>query len=372
MAALHALKLMAYWTAARGGFFTVAGNSEWRRKRLLILCYHGISLYDEHRWNPSLYITAALLRRRLEALRRSGCSILPLAEALERLRKGALPRRSVAITFDDGFHDFYREAAPVLHEYRAPATVYVSTYYSYFNRPVFDPMLSYLLWRGAGQTLTWPEALDNRMIPLTPENLGSAWREISRFASESGLSGKEKDALLAELANRLGVDYEDICSRRILQLMNPDELRAIAARGFDLQLHTHRHRMPKEKKLFVKEIEDNRAALAHVSSSASRHFCYPSGVCYPESEDLLRECGIVSATTCEPGWASPSSSPYSLARFCDSTSTRDLVFEAWTSGAAGLLPHRRGGKVTDRKALVDPPASAAAEVRDVPDDCRSL
>jgi peptidoglycan/xylan/chitin deacetylase (PgdA/CDA1 family) len=370
MAMLQALKLIGYWTAARGGFFTVAGNSEWRRRRLLILCYHGISLYDEHRWNPGLYMTAALLRRRLEALRRSGCCILPLAEAVERLREGTLPRRSVAITFDDGFHDFHREAAPVLLEYRAPATVYVSTYYSSFNRPVFDPMLSYLLWRGTGQTLTWPEALDNPAITLTPENLGGAWQEISRYASESGLSGREKDALLAELANRLGVDYEDICSRRILQLMNPDELRAVAAWGFDLQLHTHRHRMPKEKGLFVKEIEDNRAALARVSGGACRHFCYPSGVCYPESGDLLREHGIVSATTCEPGLASPSSSPYYLARFCDSTSTRDLVFEAWTSGAARLLPHRRGGKVTDRKAPVDPPASADVEVRDVPDDCR--
>jgi len=51
------------------GAFSLARESDWRRQRLLILCYHGISLEDEHQWRPFLYISRQQLERRLEILR---------------------------------------------------------------------------------------------------------------------------------------------------------------------------------------------------------------------------------------------------------------------------------------------------------------
>jgi polysaccharide deacetylase len=114
-------------------------------------------------------ITADFLRRRLETLRQSGYNILPLGEGIERLYAGTLPERSVVLTFDDGFFDFYWMALPVLQEYQVPATVYVSSYYSLFQRPVFDPMLAYLLWKGGNKTLDLPEVLPESVV-LTPEN----------------------------------------------------------------------------------------------------------------------------------------------------------------------------------------------------------
>ncbi len=42
-----------------GAFAASAGSSR-RRDRLLILCYHGISLRDEeHAWGPTMYLTEA-------------------------------------------------------------------------------------------------------------------------------------------------------------------------------------------------------------------------------------------------------------------------------------------------------------------------
>ena len=160
---LGLLKGIIYVLASAVGYTTLVGATNWRRNRLAILGYHGIALHDEQYWNPGLYITERLFRRRLEAIRSSGCTVLALGEALDRLRDGTLPPRSVVITFDDGYFDFYAKAAPILREYGAPATVYVSSYYSFFNRPVFDTMLSYLLWKGADQTLSWPEVLGDGM-----------------------------------------------------------------------------------------------------------------------------------------------------------------------------------------------------------------
>src|SRR5450432_2885441 len=125
----------------------VTARSEWRRHRLLILCYHGVSLSDEHDWNPSLFVTPAFLRRRFEMIRRSGCAVLPLSEAVERLYDQSLPQCSVVLTFDDGFNNFEVAAMPLLAEFSLRATVYVSTYYCVHQRPIVGLTLRYLLWR---------------------------------------------------------------------------------------------------------------------------------------------------------------------------------------------------------------------------------
>jgi peptidoglycan/xylan/chitin deacetylase (PgdA/CDA1 family) len=336
---LRGIKSAAYRAAKAGGVFALAGASPWRRHRLAILCYHGVALLDEHRWDPKLYITVDLLRRRLETLRRLGCAILPLGEAVERLRAGSLPPRSVVLTFDDGYYDFYRQALPVLREFGAPATVYVTTYYSQLQRPIFPIMLSYLLWKGLGRTLDWPEVLRDP-VDVTPENRGALWSTIHTFVGQAGYSGREKDALLANLAGRLALDYEDLCARRLLQVMNAGELGA--AQGADLQLHTHRHHTPRTQEQFAREIEDNRRVLGAAAggNDAFRHFCYPSGAHHEESAALLRNCGILSATTCDTGLASQNVEPLRLPRYCDSMLVPDIYFEAWVTGAADLLPHR--------------------------------
>ena len=132
---------------ALGGLKWV-GASGWRRQRLLILCYHGVSLQDEHEWAPALFVTPAFLRRRFEILRDSGYVVLPLGEAVRSMRRGTLPPRSVVLTFDDGFHNFYAAAVPLLEEFGYPATNYMSSYYCVHQHPIPIVTLRYLLWCG--------------------------------------------------------------------------------------------------------------------------------------------------------------------------------------------------------------------------------
>src|SRR4051812_31336533 len=144
-AARRARHLALSGVHAVGGFRRIA-ESEWRRRRLLILCYHGVSLRDEHEWNGRLFVSPAFLRRRFEILRGAGYTVLPLPEAVAQLRRGTLPPRSVVLTFGDGLHDFFSAAVPLLEEFGYPATNYVSSYYCVNQRPVPDVALRYLLW----------------------------------------------------------------------------------------------------------------------------------------------------------------------------------------------------------------------------------
>jgi peptidoglycan/xylan/chitin deacetylase (PgdA/CDA1 family) len=333
-------KIAALVLADSLGLNAIFLRSRWRRERLLILCYHGISLDDEHQWDPSLYMPPALLRARLQELRDRGCTVLPLAEALTRMDQGTLPAAAVAITFDDGDYDFYKAAWPVLREFACPATVYLTTYYSEYNRPVFDPMSSYLLWKGRGQVLELKEA-SLGPIRLDDQGREQAFRRLLAWAREKQLSAREKDALLARLAAALGVNYAELCRKRLLHIMTPAEAAELAAQGLDLQLHTHRHFISREHARFVQEIDDNRVRLRKTSAVEPRHYCYPMGTFFPEFPGWLRELGIESATTCQPGIVDRHSDRLLLPRLIDTTNLTGYEFRAWLSGLASLLPHRQ-------------------------------
>ena len=113
---LRKAKLPILRMAEATGVSRLLSSSAWRRRRLLILCYHGVSRYDEHEW-ASWYITAERLRQRMEILAQAHCNVLPLAEAVSRLQNGTLPDRAVVITFDDGMHDFFSVAFPIVESF---------------------------------------------------------------------------------------------------------------------------------------------------------------------------------------------------------------------------------------------------------------
>jgi peptidoglycan/xylan/chitin deacetylase (PgdA/CDA1 family) len=340
---LRILKLGTLRFLQQSGVSARIRDSRWRWERLLILCYHGVSLADEHEWRPKLYMPPATLRDRFEALRRGGYQVLPLGEAVERLYKNDLPPRSVALTFDDGGYDFYKQASPILREFGCPATVYQTTYYSDYARPIFGIAASYLLWKRQGEVLQPAPALGlHQPLDLrTEDGRKRVVTEMEQICTRENLTGYQKNDLLERLAGFLGLDYDAFVAQRLLQIMRPEEIAEMARAGFDIQLHTHRHRTPLDEALFRKEITDNRARIGEASGRTPTHFCYPSGHYETAFLPWLEREGVVSATTCDPGLASRESHPLLLPRFVDTAMQPLYVFEAWLSGAGHLTSARR-------------------------------
>jgi peptidoglycan/xylan/chitin deacetylase (PgdA/CDA1 family) len=325
------------------GVFEQVASSAWRQRRLLILCYHGISLDDEHLWRPYLYMSAELLGKRFEALRGMRCSVLPLVEALHRLHSRDLPPRSVAITFDDGTYDFYKQAYPLLKKYGFPVTVYQTTYYTDHEVPVFNLMCSYLLWKRRGEQLVAAKDLGIvDTIDLRTE-LGRHRVVLSLIAlcQRDSLSGMQMNDVARRLAATLGLDYTELTAKRILQLMNAREVAEVGSNGIDVQLHTHRHCTPKDEASFRKEISENRERIRALTGRDATHFCYPSGVYQREFIGWLEKENVVSATTCDAGLADAEDDPFLLPRYVDTTAHSQVEFESWLSGVGSLLAVHR-------------------------------
>ncbi len=323
----------------KAGVFEHVRDSRWRQRRLLILCYHSLALDEENLWRPAQFLAPSRLRERFEMLKQGGYHVIPLAEGLDRLRSNDLPPRSVALTFDDGTYDFYKITYQILKEYEFPATVYQTTHYSSRPMPIFYLICSYMLWKRRATVLHGFSSvgMKENVALDTTEDRENAVGQMVAFADQEQLSTEQKNEVAAELAHLLDLDYQELLHSRILQLMNAHEIAELATAGIRFELHTHRHRTPRDRTLFEREIRENRDLLQGMTNTCPTHFCYPSGDYDLMFLPWLAELGVVSATTCDPGLASVSSQPLLLPRFIDTTGRTPLEFDSWLAGVSDLL-----------------------------------
>src|SRR5678815_647392 len=311
---MRTLKKSLLQTLKTVGIFRTLDHSAWRNNKLLILCYHGISLEDEHECEGLYGMSADLFRSRMEILRTGGYNVIPLGDALEKLYTHRLPPRSVAITFDDGLYNFYARAFPILQEYGYPVTMYLTTYYCFRNLTVFPLMCRYMLWKKRGSVIPSNSKLGfaHRFELTTETGQREAGRSLIGMAEAGQMKAEEKDDLIKRLAGHLGLPFETLVAKRLFHLMTPEEVRDVAQKGVDIQLHTHRHRTPLDERLFEQELLINRSRITELTGREPRHYCYPSGVYRPQFLPWLARHDVSSATTCDPGLAHARANPLSV------------------------------------------------------------
>jgi peptidoglycan/xylan/chitin deacetylase (PgdA/CDA1 family) len=347
------------------GIFAIA---RWiTRRRLRILCYHGFSLRDEHLFRPGMFVTAATLESRLKHLQRSKYQVVSLQRALEDLRNNTLASSSVAITIDDGFYSTLSVAAPILERYKAPSTLYLTTYYVEHQLPIFNLALAYILYRSEKSIVE----VSGLGLPsfVTSIAAGKAVQESTRQAlakiivyANANLDRNGRSALLRAIAARADVDLDRLSNERLFGLVTDDEVRSLMKFGMTIELHTHRHWSPGTESLAVSEIEDNRRAIQQITGTQPTHFCYPSGRSDRWREEWLKVAGVQSATTCVSGLSGSTSNVFRLGRFLDGENIESIVFEAEMSGLLELLRiARRAIKGAQTETFADDPGEMRPE-----------
>lgn len=93
-----------------------------------VLMYHRVTdvpKYKSSRWS----VTPAIFEAQIQYLQDSGYNFVKMSDAFNAFSNtsGTPYHKILALTFDDGFRDFYTTVFPLLKQYDIPATVFVIT-----------------------------------------------------------------------------------------------------------------------------------------------------------------------------------------------------------------------------------------------------
>jgi len=89
-----------------------------------IFMYHSISDRSFGRFRP-FTVTPRRFHEHLRLIEDEGFTCLTISQLVEARENGNVPQRSVCLTFDDGYADFYLDAVPILERHNCSATLYM-------------------------------------------------------------------------------------------------------------------------------------------------------------------------------------------------------------------------------------------------------
>lgn len=296
------------------GVKTAKRFSKWMRARMLggalILGYHRVinTSNDEY----EICISPAHFAEHLETLRKHAHP-LSLTELIKCLKQGTVPRKAIAVTFDDGYVDNLHNAKPLLEQYEIPATVFISTEYlgkafwwdelaGLINSPPTLP--DSLQIRFSGEIFEWRSAVSTRI-----KLINSLHRRLFL------LDGNERESVIKTISEWSMAQRDDVDARRAL---TTSELIKLAEGGLiDIGSHTVTH--PVLSILTVEqqreEISVSRKQLEEILDHPVVGFAYPNGMSTPETREIVRESGFHYACSSEPDLARSRHQLYQLPRF---------------------------------------------------------
>ena len=241
----------------------------------------------------------------------SAVRVLPLREAVQRLRAGTLPSRAVAITFDDGYAEWTRNVAAALRKRSMPATFFVTT----------EILAGVPLWHERIVSAV-------RALPITGARLPFG------FSTYTDLSdNRVKAALIKELQTRL--KYLPLKERlevvttleaqvtRAMDLPAPfraADVRELHSQGFEIGGHSIRHPILNEctDADANTEIGGGKEELESIIGGKVDFFAYPNGrpgLDYQTKHvDMVKAAGYIGAVSTSGGVARQESDFYQLPR----------------------------------------------------------
>lgn len=277
-------------------------------RKLLILTYHRV-LDDDDPQRPG-EMTRAAFERHAGVLRRF-FNVLPLQDAWKRTREGTLPRRAVAITFDDGYADNAQLALPILLRHGLTAAFFVATAYLDGGRMWNDTIIETL--RRAPQRVDLTD-LDAGVLELSSaQSRAAATQRLIRAWKH--LPPDIRQARVDELARRSHVTPPTDL------MMRSEQVRALADAGMTIGAHTVTHpilaKIPDDEA--EREMRDSRERLESITGAPVSVFAYPNGRLgddyEPRHADIARRVGFQLALSTDPGMAQSHSDPFRLPRF---------------------------------------------------------
>jgi peptidoglycan/xylan/chitin deacetylase (PgdA/CDA1 family) len=266
-------------------------------------------------------VDADRFEQQMKALSRC-CAVVPLDEAIVRLKKNSLPAAAAAITFDDGYADNHQIALPILERYRLRATFFVSSGFLNGGRMWNDTVIE-ALRTAKGDTLDLAEL--GRYDISTPGQRGKAALILLTKLKHLDFSARTKavDKIAAIVAERLPDDL----------MMTHSQVRELHTAGMSIGAHTVNHpilaRIDGARARC--EMSESREHLQDIIRAPVALFAYPNGKprddYRAEHVALAKQLGFSAAFSTAPGAAHRASDLFQLPRFTpwDKASSRFML-----------------------------------------------
>ena len=276
------------------------------RGRLLILTYHRVLAEPDEVLPDEPH--AATFAAQMDVLG-TYCRVLPLPEAIERLRSGSLPQRAACVTFDDGYANNLEVALPILEKRGLTASIFIAV----------DAVRRGIMWN---DLIIESVRAAKTSVDLAPLNLPAADLATSSRATVIAQLLNDLKYLPLErrwlLATELFAANADAAYPRLM--LEPAQVGELAARGHDVGAHTINHPILRElePELARTEIGESYRWLAEATGKPPKSFAYPNGRPNRDYDAthvaMVRQAGFELAVSTSWGCASSHSDVYQLPR----------------------------------------------------------
>lgn len=239
-------------------------------------------------------------------------TVLPVGYAIERLRKGSIPRRTACITFDDGYPDWQFGVLPALRSRNMHATFYITTG-QFDRRPLWHERI-------LAAVRALPDGtFDLGYAPLPTRTLATLMDRqqlVQRLELElKYLTLPKREELMQRLEAMAGVSPDAV------PVMSSDALRDLHSQGFGVGAHTIDHPILDycDERQANHEIGDVKEQLEAMVAGRVDGFAYPNGRPYADFSrlhvDAVKKAGYTHAVTTHWGVAKPETSVFQIPRF---------------------------------------------------------
>lgn len=252
--------------------------------------------------NRHLEVTPDFLRATLSHLRSREIDVVSMDELHERLVQGRFDRRIAAFTLDDGYRDNREHALPVLREFDAPATIYVTS--------DFAEGTGRLWWVALEAVIAKAEQVDVQIghsaLRLDASTPGAKRAAFDRLHDWLRTLPGEHDLKreIEALCTAHGVDMEALCRSLCLSW---DEVKRLAADPLvTIGAHTISHcNLAKQSEgIAAQEMAVSRLQIENALERPVRHLAYPYGdreAAGTREFALAASAGFKTAVTTRPG-----------------------------------------------------------------------
>jgi peptidoglycan/xylan/chitin deacetylase (PgdA/CDA1 family) len=287
------------------GLKTLRKSAVMLKKRFIngavILGYHRICNITNDPYN--ITVSTHNFTDQLKVLKKVA-NVISLNELVHCINSGELPKRTVALTFDDGYLDNLNEVVPRLDSVKMPATFFLTTgflgqepWWDKLARLVYNALSipDYLSLSFESGLFTWkkPRYASNSHNNLSDHSQNNLLLALYQFSLTT--SAEVREQLAAQLENRIGKEGN---SRPSTRLLSEDEvLQVVSSDLVEIGAHSVNHPMmaclPESEQLY--EIEHSKEYLERLLNRKIYGFSYPNGSVSHKTKMLVEKAGYSNA-----------------------------------------------------------------------------